>query len=227
MGQMDLAVGSGAGPVPVRLTWRNLMTRRRALVLGLLSGSALYASCSPCVSSGKPADASTPVVISDGGFGDPCDTASQCRAGLECRVLFELASDAEPATSRACTTACSAGVCPAGFDCILQPPQAGADGGSAQQGLCVPVCEREADCQTGHRAGHCLGVDGGTLGDGGTLADGGVESGRCRAILCGGPFGENCPSTFICQDDRPSAYGCYPAGNSPLQRAPQASWCGR
>jgi hypothetical protein len=204
------------------------MNRRVMWAVVVACGAALYVGCTPCVSSGRPADAIAPVTISDGGIGDPCDTSSQCSAGLDCRGAFPVTdSYTENSTFRACTRECETSACPTGSVCADANGQTAPDGGLSRQ--CVPGCAKDTDCLTGHRAGSCIGEDGGTLADGGSLADGGVQLGQCRPIVCGGTTSVTCPSGYLCQDDRTYNRGgsCGTSSSGAAMAAPQASWCGK
>jgi hypothetical protein len=202
------------------------MDRRIVWALVISSGAALYAGCSPC-STKRAADAIAPVTITDGGLGDPCEATSQCSAGLDCRDVFPSDSDfsVERDTFRACTRDCTASACPTGFVCADLPTTV-QDGG--QPRYCLPGCSADADCLTGHRAGKCVGEDGGTLGDGGTSADGGAVTGQCRPIVCGPTTTTECPSSFNCQAGLTGGGSCSTGTAGAAEPAPPpSSWCGK
>jgi hypothetical protein len=64
-----------------------------------------------------------------------------------------------------------------GSKCV--PGEQQADGGRAA--VCVPTCEKDADCQTGTRAGTCD-----------------VASSTCKPIVCGFSNFPACPEGYGC-----------------------------
>ena len=204
------------------------MTRRIVWALVVSSGAALYVGCSPCASSGKPAnDVPAGITLADGGIGDPCDTTTQCSAGLDCRDTFPVTDTyVETATFRSCTLDCTSTACPSGSVCLDAPSGVAADGGALR--FCVPGCTTESNCQTGHRAGLCALADAGVAADGGTAADAGSASGTCQPIVCGGVSSTaTCPSSYLCQETYYGGRnnGCYASGAA--MAAPRAAWCGK
>jgi hypothetical protein len=191
------------------------MIQRLMLVLAVGSSIATAASCSPCVSTGAPADAISPVQLVDGGLGDPCSSTGQCSAGLECfQALAQTDSYAENVTFRACTQVCDGTrPCPQGSVC------ADSTGQPSAAGYCVPGCQADADCRTGKRAGTCVGGP-----DAGVAADGGVRTGACQSLVCPD---NACPSGYLCQNWETFNRGSCGTGASGVAAPPPNSWCGK
>jgi len=83
-------------------------------------------------------------------FGSPCDASVECDQGLFC--LCPASAGCSTGAARGmCVSECSSGFCDADQECAglltAPPPSAGAE--PWQRSLCLPACEKDADCTDG------------------------------------------------------------------------------